>query len=53
MDSNLLPVPHVYTHLGFLVWHLATPTNWNTLPLNICSSQSICCFHCQSNFFKS
>jgi len=43
-DSNLLSVPHVRTCLGSRSFAVAAPTIWNTLPLDIRNSPSICCF---------
>jgi len=44
-DSNLLSVPRVRTCFGSRSFAVAAPTIWNSLPLDICNSPSICCFH--------
>jgi len=43
-DSNLLSVPRVRTCFGSRSFAVAAPTIWNTFPLDICNSASICCF---------
>jgi len=51
-DSNLLSVPHVRTCFGSRSFAVAAPTIWNTLPLGIRNSPSICCFrHHLKTFF--
>ena len=43
-DSNLLSVARVRTCFGFRSFAVASPTIWNTLPLDIRNSPSMCCF---------
>jgi len=43
-DSNLLSAPRVRTCFGSRSFAVAAPTIWNTLPLDIRNSPSLCCF---------
>jgi len=52
--SNLPSVPRVRTCFGSRSVAVAAPTIWNTLPLDIRNSPSICCFnrHLKTFFYS-
>ena len=53
-DSNLLSVPRVRTCFDSRSFVVAAHTIWNTLPLDIRNSPSICCFrrHLKTFFYN-
>jgi len=51
---NVPPVHQTNTAIFFLYFAVAAPTVWNTLPLDIRNSPSICCFrrHLKTFFYN-